>query len=173
MDEAKIRGEINRRKEVARSKGVMEFGKLYYSKLRLFPHWIKNNVGYPASLVTSAVEEQDAQTKKVRTKLTINNREFVFTFDRRSFYTPDGELNNHGDLELSVDGQHVLTLSMAEQQYEYFSEWITFDIDAFIDGAWVNDLQNFEKRLIEEENKAKKKREHEELEKQKAKFGIT
>ena len=173
MNEEQIRGEIARRKELAKSKGVMEIGKLYYSKLRFFPHWIKNKVGYTSSLVTSAIEELDKESNKVRTKLAFNNREFVFTFSRNSFYTPDGEMNNHGDLELSVDGKDVLALSMAEHNYEYFSEWITFDVDAFIDGDWLGDLQDLEKRLTEEENKAKKKLEFEKLEKQKEKFGIS
>lgn len=173
MNEEQIRGEIARRKELAKSKGVMEIGKLYYSKLRFFPHWIKNKVGYTSSLVTSAIEELDKEPNKVRTKLSFNNREFVFTFSQNSFYTPDGKMNNHGDLELSVDGKDVLALSMAEHNYEYYSEWAAFEVDAFIDGDWLQDLQELETKIKEEEKAAKKKRENEELEEQKGAFGIS
>ena len=172
MDNEQTRKEIDRRKQVARSKGVMELGKLYYSKLRFFPNWIKHQDGYVASLVTSAIEEQDKESKTVTTKLTVKNKEFVFIFKRNSFYTPDGELNNHRDLELLVDGKEVLALSMAETQYDYYSEGAAFDIDAFIDGEWLKELQELEKSLTDEEQKARKNRENQELQKQKSKFGI-
>jgi len=61
--------------------------------------------------------------------------------------TPD-DYCTHGLLELFSDEKKLLAINVSLEVSEYDSEWRPFDIEAFIDGDWINGFRHL-KELIE------------------------
>lgn len=165
----RIEAEVAERKQRAQELGVDGLiTGLYYNNIRYYPSWIKR--GAVCSLVRDAVDLKD---KRVKLSLK-NGRDYIFSFKEHGFTMPDGEWVNSGTLELFHNNKKVLSLDMSLENNRTDSQWYPLDIEAFVEGDWVKDFKELEKR-IETERQEERRREQEDperLKKLKEDFGI-
>ena len=175
----RVKEEVSKRKRIAQEKGVPDLiSELYFGEIEYYPSWITHEGReYVPNVITKATrseKEEDDKTKKV-TGFTLNSNDYRFEFSEDSFGTPDGEWNTHGLLELFQGEQRVLALICSLNTNDIDSEWRQFDIEAFIDGDWVNDFQLLkqEKKKQEYERELKRAEDPEKVDKLKKDFGIS
>lgn len=169
----RVQEEVKKILKVAENKKVKELiGNLYFNKIKYFPHWIKNNREYIPSSISAATERKEKDEKI--TEITLNDKNYKFTFKESSFSTPDGEHHTHGLLQLFEKDKKVFATNCSLDYDDYGSGWSTFSVEGFIDGDWIENF-NLLKAEIESNDKEKEIRraeDPEKTEKLKSDFGI-
>lgn len=170
----RIHEEVEKKKNLAKEKKVDELiSDLYFNDIRYYPSWIKHeNREYVPALITSATESKKGEDKMVQ--ITLNKKIYKFSFKESFFYTPDGESNTHGLLELFEDDKKVLAVKLSCDYSEYGSDWRPFEIEAFINGEWIEDFSFLkkEKQKDEKDRAIKNAEDPEKIKRMKNNFGI-
>ncbi len=178
QEESSVYKEVAKRRKRAEDLGLPElFGKMYHNTIKHYPSWIKgkNKLVSVCSLVTEA---QEIGENKMKIKL--NGREYIFEFKKSDFSTPDDEFCSNGHLILYSDDKKVLDISMHinhsyENEYSV-PEWGLFEAQTFIEGDWIKDFKELEKRIpldnAERERKQAEKENSEKVKKLKEDFDI-
>lgn len=165
----RIYAEVEKRRERAKKLGVPELiTKEYHDHIKYYPSWIKDNKNresvYP--LITDAVklkpEKSDEEDDgKERIKITLNGKNYIFSYKEHSFTLPDDEWCNTGDLELYQENKKVLSLSISiEYEKIVGSIFHPSEIKAFIEGDWINDFKDLAKWEEEKEIKFMEELQH-------------
>ena len=174
----KVQKAVAQKKKIAEDRGLKELvGGLYFGEIEHYPSWIKNdNREYVPAIVTKSVEEdiKDNEDIKKIVKITLNSKEYKFTFSESSFSTPDGEMHNHGKLTLFSGTKKVFVINASLDDNDYDFDWRPFGIDAFIEGDWIEDFQSLKeaKQKAEKDRSIKRAEDPEKIEKLKQDFGI-
>lgn len=175
-DADRVYKEVKKRKQRAEELGITDLiERLYFYKLMYYPHWLKNDRESICSLVTDAAELEDETKEGTITKTTIiiNNMEYAFSFKECDFSSPDGKYA-YADLELAANGKRVLALALSSECSEYGFNWKTFDVEAFIEGDWIEEFRQLKKvmEMEEKERERKQKESPEKIKQLKEDFGI-
>lgn len=159
--------QIEKVKQKAKDMGIFElFEKLYFNNIRHYHSWISRNRDYVPSLVTEAApleKGKENQERYEKVSIDLSGRNYLFTFKEKWIFAPDGDAK-HGLLQLFYNDQRVLALNVAYEDNEFFGEWKAFNLEAFIEGDWINDFKALE-RQIETNRKERERRERENPEK--------
>ena len=112
MDEKQIFAEVERRKQRARSLGLVDLVfKLYFEEIRHCAAWSQSSPDSVHPDFQSATEIPKRTLKGVQSlegvEMPIEGSTFVFAFDSRTTTMPDGEFCYFGTLLLTIDGQGV------------------------------------------------------------------
>ncbi len=188
----RVQAEVIIRKEIAKKKKVdILISNLYMNHIKHYPHWInKDRLNVPA-IVSSAIETrtkdkvidiilgedpsdiQDSRNTEAAICIILNNKKFKFIFTITNF-AMDSEYYSYGLLELFENSKKVLGINHSLLRDGYDELWDPYDIEAFIDGEWVEDFYVLQ-REIKELEKIRLQEESEdpnETERLKRNFGI-
>jgi hypothetical protein len=123
---------------------------LYFYQIINYPTWL--NSDDRKDLVPSEVKfaeeiKNDPQVKQIKVGLLQNV--YILEFKNRSVTMPNGSSETHGSLELQLKDKKILAIDMICEYNQLGSIWTPYDLQTFIDGAWVNDFQGLKKHTIE------------------------
>lgn len=188
MDEkAKVEEEVERLKRAAVQKGVLDIGRLYLKKIRYYAIWYQSSREYVCELVTQVrdlgqtSEESWRGTNTTKSmQITLRGKDYILKFTEKPFETPDGESHVSGSVEVYVGEKKVAGIRVF-RSYGRFSggdhDWSVMDVEAFIDGDWLEDFRQLRDRIKEEDEERKKDNERrsdaEKTEKLKRDFGLS
>ena len=167
-DEKKIYREVVRKKKRAkdlRLPGVL--WKLYSEKIRFYPEWMKSaeKRSFVCPLVTNAEStEPDLRLnwkRSNKTKFTLKGREYLFEFNEKDLGTPDGVF--FANLILFEGEKKVFDICMTSGEGcdDYMagnmeltqaldaSKWGGFGVEAFVEGVWVNEFKELDRKVAE------------------------
>lgn len=178
--EQRLLAEVDRRKERAQQSGVIASAFTMYERdLPYYDAWTKNcpDLVHPQVKVIKQTEKGGGGKRSKRIESTIRGNDYVFTFRESTTFMPDGEPFTNGHLDVDFQGQRVMTIDCSCDDDRYAGRmWSANDVSAFIEGAWVGELNAVfaevthlhEVRDKQRQEKAKK----EELEKLRRNFGL-
>jgi len=145
-----IEQQVERIKERARRLGVEEFMGKFFNDVGHYPAWFKNKNLSPS---ISSVKELDGESREGRewrnVQLTLKNKTYICAFEEHECLAPVAP-EKHGTFELYLEGKKVLALKMSFDIDEYYSEWRSFGIEAFVEGDWVKDFREYIERCEKE-----------------------
>ncbi len=180
----RVQQEVEKKKNLAKEKKVDELiSELYFDNIMYYPSWIKHeDRSCVPAIITSATESKEKGKKDERDKkiisITLNERKYKFSYAENSFYHPDlgdSEPTYYGDLELFSENQKLLKLDISIRHSQYGStQHNPTDIEAFIDGEWIEDFRSLkkQKQKDDKERALKKAEDPEKTNEMKNNFGI-
>lgn len=140
--------EVKKKQQRAKDLGLPDLiNDLYMNHIKYFPSWIKNNRGFVPNMVKNCTElnNKDEDNKKII--LELNDKKYSFRFEERSFSMPDGEWCIHGDLELSLNDEKCLAISLTYEGDKYYSSWKPSSVKAFKEKDWIKDFRELKKQI--------------------------
>jgi hypothetical protein len=176
-DAAKIRAAIEERKQKARDLGVVDnVFKLYIDELSEFPATLATHPDWLPQYVTSFLKHKKTWTTAEPSSVgfSIGQDKYVITFDETKS-GPRATFEN-GILQLKGGETTLLQLACEGRVGEYSTNWSVKDIDGFIDGPWVDVINNLAREVFTlsatRRTRWKESQEQKELEKLKNSFGL-
>jgi len=185
-DAASIYEKVAKRQERASDLGVPGMILDFYTKsLQYFPSWIKNPDSSEGikKLVPEAIclsDENNFDDRKLQ--ITLKGEKYKIHYKTKGSFGEGADA--YGDLKLYKNEKLVFATSFAEDFNEYGSETTPLEVNAFIEGSWINDFKELKEKYekYSDENLKKFTRETslldgekespESLKKLKKKFGI-
>ncbi|MCX5632580.1 MAG: hypothetical protein NTW93_02745 [Phycisphaerae bacterium] len=148
----RVQEEVREKKKIAEEKEVKELiSELYFNHLRYFPIQIKQSGNYVPKIIDSAIEEKKDEKEVIL--ILLKGKKYRFEFSKRSSIAPDNDCN-YGLLELFSDEKKWLSINVSLEcsKYSFATKWKPFDIEAFIDGNWINDFRHLKELIVKSEN---------------------
>ena len=103
-------------------------------------------------------------------QVTINDRDYVLTYtDKWSASVPEF---HSGQLELFLGDKTLLALAISAEIDEYGTEHKPFDINAFLEGDWIQDFQQLKLQVLEKEARWERERKEKKAKELKDRFGL-
>jgi hypothetical protein len=165
----RVQEEVRKKIKIAEEKGVKELiSNLYFNYLRHCPKV------YVPKIIDSIQEEKKDEKEVIL--ISFKGEKYRFEFSERRSIAPDS--NTYGLLELFSDEKKWLAINVSLEisNSSFATKWKPFDIEAFIDGDWIEDLKRLKDLIIirqskelEGDNRAKDSKKIQEL---KDNFGI-
>jgi hypothetical protein len=161
MTPDEILNEVGRRKQRAIETGIREtLLSLYFDSFQHYPTWfLNNNMDYIHPAITDARE-----LDKGRIQITVDGKDYAFAYEEHYTTLPDGELYTSGKLSLSLNRELVLEFRVHVSSPE--NPWAETtrspgDLEAFIEGPWVEVFNALGPRVKAHEKEVTAKREKE------------
>jgi hypothetical protein len=174
-EEARIKEAIEERKKRARSVGIVDnVFKLYRQHLRDLRE------DYDLHSMPKSVTNISYTPSKFMSPETVavTRDEVVYTFSwgEHDSIAP-GSHDKYGTLDLAKDGTLLLQLQCHGEYHDYTGvEWKVYDIGAFLEGPWVEDINKFYRQASSLQGQrmaeAHKNNKRDETEDIKKKFGL-
>jgi hypothetical protein len=167
-----IYAEVKRRKDRAKELGVPESMWDLFENVKYFPSYSRNDpVGYQKFVPNFVTSIQEPEKNQIRFEYNGVNYFFSWSTKRvESFSSYSDDIHREdGRLILRVDNERVFELTLRGEQDLSGDDWVPpewrlREIEAFIEGPWVETLQELNSRIIQHrrdvhEADAKKRRE--------------
>ncbi len=183
-EEEHIRAEIEKRKRRARDLKIVDnVFRLYREHLRYLEGDLaqgelsrdKNRM--PAS-VTSVVKSSSRLGGDAveQLEIALGEKTYIFAFKETTILTLD-EYRTFGRLAVKSEGTQVLELSCTAEDEKYLgTTWEVSDVTAFLEGAWVEEINRFAQQVFslagQQAAKSERERNQKELEDLKKNFGL-
>jgi|GEM_PF-2918558 len=161
---------VEMKKQMAKEMKIPEmFEKLYHTQIRYYPAWIKDNRfrEHVCSLVTDAEDLGDG-----RIKIRLKENDYVFAFKKENIFNQEGKLYLRAKMELFLNDKKILGLHMVNTGQMLATKWRSSDIEAFIEGDWINDFKQLHQQIEVEATKRVKEDKKEKLDKIRKDFGL-
>ena len=143
-----------KRKQIAENKGVEKLIKaLYFDFIERLPEFPSDNskymIGPRVSEIITKVTNKYVDSVRV-VEITINENIYVFNFKQNGISMKDGDYCTLGDLHLIHSDRKIFGIHLHLDCDRYFSNWITGDITAFIDGFWIEEFRDLHEMFCED-----------------------
>ena len=172
LEPADVINKVKDLKKLAWDKRVPEKLMCLFELTKHYPDWFNNgNKTYVCSDITEAKENTLKDDEEANYCFTLKTGgTFHILLKRTSFF--DGV--QYGDIQLIYNESKVIQVSLTQDLGIDYSEWEPLGIDAFINGAWIDIIENFLDLIDEEKELREKESQHspERIEKLKKDFGI-
>lgn len=139
-----VAAEVKRRKERAKQLGVDTFMGKLFNDLVGYPKWFKSNREYTPLITDARVLDNEKRGEDVwgKWQITLKGINYVFAFRQYPLTTSRGVYGHAGKFEVWKDNKKVLGLVLTLSNDPYHrQEWSTSNLEAFIEGDWVNDFK--------------------------------
>ena len=133
-----IYAEVERRKKRARDLGLPNgLPEFYQQFVRLYPIWQERFPNWVPPGVESATD-----LKEQGIQFSYMGIQYRFVWSERSFPMYD-DYGTFGYLEIFADGERMFRLQLSPEVDRNYGEtsWCPGDIEAFIEGPWIEDLK--------------------------------
>jgi hypothetical protein len=179
-EEDQMRAEIEKRKQRARDLKIVDnVFKLYQEHLRhLNSDFDHDKNSMPSSVTRVVASSRRSRGDSVKkTEIVLAEKTYTFSFTESSMVMPDNEVWTSGQLAIESEGMQMLELRCSAEDERYVGRtWHVSDVTAFIEGAWVEEINRFAQQVFslagQRAAKFEDERKRKELEELKRKFGL-
>lgn len=144
-DYENIKAKIKKRKDRAKQLGVDKFMGKLFNDLRCYPKWFVSNKEYTPLITDARSLENEKRGDDVwgKWQITLKGNNYIFAFKDYPLSTSRGVYGHNGKFEVWKDDTKVLALdiTLGTDPYQLKQEWSAFDIEAFIEGEWIQDFR--------------------------------
>lgn len=119
--------------------------RLFFDELSYYPEWQQDSSRQ--SELCAAVENPERLDDGI-IRMRFNGEDFLFRFHSQRCVMEDEHSHQHGTLDLTVDGRHVLRLRLVREDEGSDRNWYEVDFETFEEGNWIRHLQDLEKQVI-------------------------
>ncbi len=155
---AQVEARKRRARELGLDKLLCELWHRHY--LYCWPDQIKRLGHQTCPWVADAIDLDsgkavDESKKETRIKIIVREREYIVGFSEKTYTFPEYSL--YGLLEVFSGSGRVLAINLSGQVVEWGTEWSAFDVEAFIEGDWIQDFKHIEKAIVKYSDEQKRR----------------
>lgn len=144
---------MERARRQAKKEGVPDLvAHLYFDYIQNFPDWFQHPGRDDDMQIIPPTVTVARKLPGNRITMTLNGKEYIFTFVQYVYSTPEGERGAEATLQISSPDQKLILLHLSTHHEREMKHWWPDEIEYITYSDWVNDFRHM-REFIDEERK--------------------